>query len=831
MEISHNQGLSTAEVIEKRKKFGYNQIPDREKKSILKIIIGLMMEPMIFVLLAVVAVYFLIGDPSEAVILMVSVMVIVSINLYQDLKTEKTLEALRSLSNPICDVIRDGKHVSIPSRELVPGDIVLVNEGSRVPADAVLLSAQNLSADESLLTGESLPVEKRVDNIATDGISNKVFSSTMVVKGHGLAKVVSIGLETEIGKIGDSLNKIKPETTLINREVDRAVSVIATAAIAVSLVITVVYWLTRGDLLHGFLAGLTVSISILPEELPVVLTVFMALGAWRLAKNNVLSRKSSTIETLGAASVLCTDKTGTLTENRMTVSEVADINGAVLKPSDRRYHHIISYGVLASQIKPFDPMEEAFIENATKVLGSVDGVRNGFKIVKEYPLEEGSLSVVHAWGENEDKIVSVALKGAPEEVARLCGLSVVDTDSIRSSVTKFAKNGLRVIGVAEGRPTNELPEKREGFSYEFLGLVALADPIRPEAAKAIKLCRQAGIRVIMITGDYPETARRIGKEVGLDDREVITGDQFSKMTQDEQDAVIQRVSIFSRVVPAHKLTIVESLKRSGEVVAMTGDGVNDSPALKAANIGIAMGKRGTDVAREASSIVLLDDNFASIVKGVRLGRRIFANLRKAMSYIIVVHIPIITMSLVPVLLGWPLVLLPIHIVFLEFIIDPSCTLIFESEPEEPGSMKRPPRRLDSPLFNKRMVVASIVEGLVMSVVAFVTHFVTMSDGWSEEKSRALTFLLIVLMNLAYILVVSGKRAVKIAAKSKAKSPMLIIFGVATVALSAIYFIPSVSSIFKFEALSLLEFALSGIGVVLGTLGLVVVRKLMGDQSA
>lgn len=826
MNISEIKGLTSAEVAERRKKYGYNELPDREKKSIFEIIIGLLTEPMIFLLLAVVAVYFLLGDPTEAAILMVSVVVIVAINLYQDLRTEKALEALRNLSSPSCEVIRDSEHVTVSSRELVPGDIVLVNEGSRVPADAKLLSAQNLATDESMLTGESLPVDK-TEYIDDQDKTGFVYSASMVVKGHGVAEVTAIGVETEVGKIGDSLNKIKPEETLINKEVNKVVKIIASIAIVASLIVTAVFWLARGDLLHGFLAGLTLAISILPEELPVVLTVFMALGAWRLAKKNVLSRRSSTIETLGAASVLCTDKTGTLTENRMTIMEISDEEGRVLDTTDKRYDHIISYGVLASQMAPFDPMEEAFISRAKEHLGTVDGVYNGNKIIKEYPLEESSLSVVHVWGDGAGKPVSVALKGAPEEVAKLCGLSDEVKKNLQEKVKDFAKEGLRVLGVAEGVVQSGIPESRDGFEYKFLGLVALADPIRPEATSAVKLCHDAGIRVIMITGDYPETARRIGSEVGLDDGEVVTGDQFSKMSQDEQDEVIKRVSIFSRVVPAHKLTIVESLKRNGEVVAMTGDGVNDAPALKAAHIGIAMGNRGTDVAREASSIVLLDDNFKSIVDGIRLGRRIFANLTKAMSYILTVHVPIIVMSLLPVLLGWPLFLLPIHIVFLEFIIDTSCTLVFESEREAPGTMKQPPRRLGVPLFSKAMVVGSLVEGLVMSMVAFVVHFATMSAGWSTDKTRALTFLLIVLMNIALILVLSGRSAVKDAVESKGKSPMIIILTVLIVAVGVVYFVPAVGAIFKFESLTLLEFGFATVVAVLGALVLVPIRKMLG----
>lgn len=821
MDLSDIEGLSLGDVEQRRRQFGYNELPDRENKSILKIILGIVTEPMILVLIAVVVVYFLLGDPMESIILMVSVAGIISINLFQDLKTEKTLEALRSLASPSCEVIRGGRHMTIPSRELVPGDMMVVNEGSRVPADGRLVLARNLSADESLLTGESMAVEKAL-------IAGKelVFSGAIVVKGHGVAEVTAIGLHTEMGKIGDSLNKIEPEETLLNKEIDRVVKHIAIGAISAALLLTLVFWLTRGSLLNGFLAGLTLSIAILPEEFPVVLTVFMALGAWRMAKKNVLTRKSSAIETLGATSVLCTDKTGTLTENRMTIAEVMDSTGELLTSNDKRYHHIVSYGVLASQINPYDPMEEAFVVKTKEILGSLKGVYNGFDIVKEYPLEEGSLSVVHVWGGDDDKAVTVALKGAPEAVAELCKLTESETKSLYERVSEFAKQGYRVLAVAEGASQDVMPDKRENVSYKFLGLVALADPVRREAASAVKLCREAGIRVVMITGDYPETARRIGIEVGLDSERVVTGEEFETMSSAEQGEAIKTISIFSRVAPSHKLMIVDALKRNGEVVAMTGDGVNDAPALKAAHIGIAMGKRGTDVAREAASIVLLDDNFASIVQGVRLGRRIFDNLMKAMAYILTVHIPIIVMSLIPVLMGWPLVLLPIHIVFLEFIIDSSCTLIFESEPEAPGSMKRPPRRLDAPLFSRQLVMGSLVEGLVMSLVVFIVHFSTVQAGWHEDKSRALTFLIIALMNLALIFVLSGRSAVKDAIAKRGKSPMMVIIPIMTVALAIIYFVPAVTGLFKFESLNSVEIGLAFTLSTVCALLLVPIRKII-----
>ncbi|MGB3009434.1 MAG: cation-translocating P-type ATPase [Candidatus Saccharimonadales bacterium] len=822
------KGLTTIEAKARQQSQGYNALPDREKRSFIKIIVGVLTEPMIFLLVSVVVVYFLLGDKTEAMVLMVSVLVIIGIELYQDNKTEKALEALRGLASPSCNVIRDGKHMVIPSRELVVGDVFLVSEGERVPADAVLLDAENIMADESLLTGESIPVDKD-EAVTDDEKKRKIFSGSMIVKGHGMAEVTAIGGETEIGQIGSSLNTIKPEKTLLKREVDRVVKTLAVVAVAASVLLALVYWFTRGDLLHGFLAGLTLSIAIVPEEFPVVLTVFMALGAWRLAKNNVLARKSQTIETLGSATVLCTDKTGTLTENCMQVDCVTDAHGSESIHGSDDYTQVVDYGVLASQIKPFDPMEEAFIKAGTGLHDDISSVYGEMTIIKEYPLEESSLSVVHVWGNGEKQEV-VALKGAPEVVFALCGVKGKHSEQLRLRVKELASKGLRVIAVAKGAPRDELPKERDAYSYTFLGLVALADPIRAEAADAVALCRKAGIRVIMITGDYAETARRIGSVIGLDSERVVTGDDFAAMSESERDEVIKTTSIFSRVVPAQKLLIVNALKDNGEVVAMTGDGVNDAPALKSAHIGIAMGQRGTDVAREAASIVLLDDNFASIVQGVRTGRRIFANLQKAMIYILTVHMPIIMLSLVPVFFGWSLVLLPIHIVFIEFIIDPSCTLIFEGEDEEPDTMERPPRKLGSALFSRSMVLLSAVTGLFISGVIVVGHWLMLDMGWSEDKARAITFLLIILTNVLMILVISGKRVVAQAFGGGEVNALAIIVAIVALALTVIYGVQPIRELFHFAPITLVE-AITAFGIAVVTTMLVVPmrRVIFGKQ--
>lgn len=809
------QGLSQQDAKKLLAKYGYNELPDREKRNIAKVILGIITEPMIFLLLAAVTVYFVLGDTNEAIVLGISVVVVVALELYQDMKTERALAALRQLSSPNCTVVRDGTRLTIASRELVVGDILVVAEGGRVAADCRLVEASNVVADESLLTGESIPVDKTNDPTNKSGV---LYSGTMVVKGHGLAKVIATGVSTEIGKIGTSLNAIKPEKTLLQKEISKIVKVIAIFAVSACVLLALLFWLLRGDLLQGFLAGLTLAISTLPEEFPVVLTVFMAFGAWRLAESNVLTRKNRTIETLGSATVLCTDKTGTLTENRMEIQQVTNAHGETVSIKRAEYQEVVWYGVLASQKNPFDPMEEAFISRASEI-GDKAKIYDNKDILKEYPLEPGNLSVVHVWGGERSEAPLVAVKGAPEAVFKLCRLSKDEVAILDKKVAEMARSGLRVLGVGKAVVSAEkgsvLPENREEYDYTFLGLVALADPIRREAAPAVALCREAGVRVIMVTGDYAETARHIGQKIGLDSGYVLTGDELRAMSKEQQSEAVKNVSIFSRVRPEDKLVIVNALKNAGEVVAMTGDGVNDAPALKASHIGIAMGRRGTDVAREAAAIVLLDDNFASIVKGVRLGRRIFTNLQKAIAYLLIVHLPIIALSLLPVLFGWPLVLMPIHIVFLEFIIDPSCTLIFEAESEEPGSMKRPPRKLHAPMFNKAMVLHSVTVGLLVSVVIIAAYGAMLSMGWSEEKARSLTYLMVITANLFIILAISGGRAIRESYFSgNLKNPMFILTIVFSGLLLAIYSLPAALELFKFAPITLIEAAV-GVGMMLG----------------
>lgn len=804
-----NQGLSCDQVVAQRQKFGENRLPDREKKSSFKLIVTILTEPMIFLLLAVVVLYLFLGDWRETVVLALSVVGVVVLEFYQDTKTERALEALRSLSAPQCEVLRGGEYVTIPSTEVVVSDILVINEGDRVAADGELIESNGVSANESILTGESVVVEKNIDD--------KVYSGTVIVSGHGLVKVSSVGTKTEMGRIGMSLHDIKPEKTLLQKEVNKVVRYVALAAVSLAVALTLLFWVLRGDFLQGFLAGLTLSIAILPEEFPVVLSVFMALGAWRLAKSNVLARKSQTIETLGSATVLCTDKTGTLTENRMAVARTIDIMGNQADEATRG--RIIACGVLASQRNPFDPMEEALLAASS----DLPAVYNGMDIIKEYPLSNESFSVAHAWGRG-GKVETVALKGAPEEVFRICRLPEADRERLQTIVNDAADDGLRVLAVARAA-ANVLEDSREDYNYELLGLVALADPIRAEAKDAVALAHQAGIRVVMITGDYAETARRIGREIGLNVHQVMTGQEFMELDEKQRRQVVKDVEIYSRVAPNTKLVIVTALKANGEIVAMTGDGVNDGPALKSAHIGIAMGQRGTDVAREAASIVLLDDNFASIVQGVRIGRRIFANLQKAVMYIMIVHIPIAMLSILPVLFNWDLILLPIHIVFFEFIIDPSCTLVFESEPEDEDTMRHPPRQVMQPLFSRAIVIESLAIGSLLALAAVTIHGGMLNAGADSSQARAATYLTIILANIGMILSLSGCKIVRQAIRQRGKNALSIVIAVAIIALAAIYSMPALRQLFKIAPLSLAEISISLLAAAVVSLLAAILRRL------
>ena len=762
-DLSNLQGLSDQEVIENLAMDGYNELPSAKKRSFLKIVFEVMKEPMFLLLISCGVLYLFLGDLEEALMLLGFVFVVMGITLYQEQKTERALDALRDLSSPRALVIRNGLQQRIPGREVVRDDVFLLSEGDRVPADAVLLTGTNLSVDESLLTGESVPVRKiNWDGLRAVGRPGGddlpfIFSGTMVVKGQGIARVLSTGLQTEIGKIGKALQSLEPEDTNLQRQTARIVKIFATVGLSLCAIVVIVFGLTHADWLGGFLAGITLAMATLPEEFPVVLTIFMALGAWRISKQHVLTRRMPAVEMLGAATALCVDKTGTLTLNHMTVSKIStgdqifDVDGKQSSLPEE-LHGVVEYSLLASPTDPFDPMEKAMKELGGRTLINTEHIHKDWTMVHEYPLSEKLLAMSRVWRSPDGQDYIIASKGAPEAIADLCHFDAAQNETLLVQINRMADQGLRVIGVARAtfRHTN-LPKGQHDFEFKFLGLLGLADPVRPGVREAVQECYNAGIRVIMITGDYPGTARSIAGQIGLKpDDQIITGPELDEMTDGELEERIKTVCIFARAVPEQKLRLVMALKANNEVVAMTGDGVNDAPALKAAHIGIAMGGRGTDVARESAALVLLDDNFASIVQAVRMGRRIYDNLKKAMAFIFSIHIPIAGMSLIPVLLKWPLALLPVQIVLLELIIDPSCSIVFEMESEEEGIMNRKPRRLEEPLFGAEMIRTGLIQGLgVLAVVCGVYAFMLLR-GYGEDQARMLAFLNMVIADLALV---------------------------------------------------------------------------------
>ena len=789
-------------------------------------------------------VYLILGDLPEALMLMGFVFVVMGITLYQERKTERALEALRDLSSPRALVIRDSLHKRIPGREVVSGDLIVLSEGDRVPADAELLLCTNLSADESLLTGESVSVRK----VCSDGSSAMtqpggddlpfVYSGSLIVQGQGAALVLATGAQTQIGKIGKALQNVESEKTPLQKETSKLVQKLAMLGLALCVLVVVVYGITRNDWLQGLLAGITMAMAVLPEEFPVVLTIFLAMGAWRISQNRVLTRRVPAVEMLGATTVLCTDKTGTLTENRMTVKKLFaagqfwSLDG-LLNALPDGIHEVVEYSILASQKDPFDPMEKAFQKLGDDYLLKTEHVHRDWSLVQEYPLSKKLLAMSRVWRSPEGSDFVIAAKGAPESIADLCHLDESSRQKLSENIIVMAKEGLRVLGVARARfKETDLPQAQHDFAFQFLGLVGLADPVRPGIADAIKECYEAGIRVVMITGDYPATAQAIARTIGLKSADrVLTGPEMELLSDADFRERIKDVNIFSRMVPEQKLRLVMALKADGEVVAMTGDGVNDAPALKAADIGIAMGGRGTDVAREAASLVLLDDSFSSIVQATRLGRRVFDNIKKAMGYILAIHVPIAGMSLIPVLLQWPLVLLPVHVVFLELIIDPACSVVFEAEPEEADVMQRRPRDPKKPLFSRRNLALSFLQGFIVLAIVLAVYATSLYRGQGEAEARALTFTTLIVANLGLILTNrSWSRTILETLRTPNRALWWVVGG-ALVFLAAVLYIPFLRELFGFAYLHFLDIAIcfmAGITSILWFEGLKMINGRRGS---
>ncbi len=821
IDVDSVTGLSGAEVSQKLKEDGYNELPSSGKRTVFSIAFSVLKEPIFLLLVASGSLYFILGDVTEGIVLLSFVFVIIGITVYQEQKTENALDALKNLSSPRALVIRDGVQKRIPGREVVSGDIIILSEGDRVPADCLLLTCNNLMIDEALLTGESVPVRK----VAWDGEEKTyraggddlpfAYSGTLIIQGQAIAEVKNTGSKTEMGKIGVVLQKVERDETRLKQEISHIVRNSAIVGLSLCAIIIVVYGFTRLDWIEGFLAGITLAMAILPEEFPVVLTIFLALGAWRMSKKNVLTRQVHAIENLGGATVLCVDKTGTLTQNKMSVhklfsnGKLCEIESPVKLPPDF-CHELVEFSVLACKEDPFDPMEKAIKSFTEGEFAKTEHVHDDWQLVQEYPLSQKLLAMSNVWISPSGDDYIIAAKGAPEAIVDLCHFDSAKAKELSVHIQAMAQEGLRVLGVAKSAfKKTDLPHEQHDFAFSFLGLIGFADPIRQNVPGAVKECYSAGIRVVMITGDYPLTAQNIGRQIGLRSPEnFITGIELDQMSDETLKERIGNVNIFARVVPEQKLRIVNAFKSAGEVVAMTGDGVNDAPALKSANIGIAMGGRGTDVARESASMVLLDDDFTSIVSGVRMGRRIYDNLKKAIAYIFSIHIPIAGMSVIPVLFGWPLILLPLHIVFLELIIDPACSVVFETEGEEANIMARKPRSMDMKLFNREAAIVAFFQGFVVLVIVALIFVSIINRGLGEQTARTMAFATIVTANFALILANRSWAHTIIGTLRKPNKAFWWIIVIAMSALILVIYVPQLSGLFDFSPLNPINLLIS-----------------------
>ena len=756
------KGLSDLEVKKRQEQHGKNQLAPVKKNSLFRKIIDVITEPMFLLLFIAAVIYFILGEPRDGAIMLVFVAGVIGIETVQEWKTDKTLKALKDLSAPKISVIRNGQTVTVNSEELVPGDIMLLEEGVKIPADGKILRQNDLCVDESSLTGEAQGVWKHETNRNSSEKDvwkkDHCYAGTMVLQGSAYVEVTQTGLRTEYGTIGRQVAEAPDMPTPLQKQTGRLVTLCAIIAAVLFLLVGVITYFNLSDLpfksrfVQSVLSGITLAMAMIPEEFPVILTVFLSMGAWRLAQKNSLVRRLPSVETLGAVSVLCVDKTGTITMNQMDVQSVW--------PYQHDEKTMCETMGLACEIDAYDPMEQAMLRYCQKHDLEPGKLFSG-DFLKEYPFTNENKMMGHVW--RQDSGIQIAAKGSPERFLPLCGLSEEAFSQVQGKADALSREGLRVIAVGHARLEREedIPAKLTDCSFEFCGLVGLSDPPRSGVQEDIARCLHAGVRVMMITGDNGVTAGAIAKQVGIPNAgRIVTGDMLEEMDEETLLEAVKTVNIFSRVTPAHKMRIVKALRSVGEVVAMTGDGVNDAPALKYADIGIAMGGRGSDVSREAADLILLDDNFSTIVDTIRDGRRIFNNIQKAVGYVFAIHIPIALASLLAPLLGIgaaSLLLLPLHVVLLELVIDPTCSVVLERQPAEADIMNRPPRKPGSKLLTGPILLKSVIQGLALFAVSFGLYFITLQTQGAEiARSMGLTVLLIA--NLFLVLEGSSARA-------------------------------------------------------------------------
>lgn len=790
MKTQDHIGLSSSEVAELQKRFGTNEIQDHSSRSWINILREILFQPMFLLLIGCGILYMIIGDYKEGIVLFSANLLIIGISFHQQFRSEASLSALKKLSAPFANVWRDGKTHRIPARELVPGDVVLLEAGDRIPADGELLKG-SLSVNEAMLTGESIPVAKR-----SEQKTHVLFAGTMVSDGSGTMRITHIGWQCAIGKISESLKSIKSSETPLQTETRKVILKAGIIGFGLCLLITLFLFLKTKQPTQAILTGISAAMAILPEEFPVVFSVFLAMGSWRLSKGNILVRKAVAIETLGATSVLCCDKTGTITHGQMELKE--------LIPFSESNHLILDFPSLCRMAAT--PNGKDGIDQAILAFYSDTPLKLGpYQFVQSNAFSHDDLSSSCTYEDKARVIKLTVFKGAPEKIINQCCLTEAERAECLKMLETEAAMGRRVIGIAYNEaPSNQAEsEQLNNKRTHFTGFVSFHDPVRQDAFVSIQKCIQAGIKVVLMTGDYPETASAVAKEIGLPNKKRLTGSEMDQLSEQELKHALHECAVIARVLPKHKLRIIESLRARGEIVAMTGDGVNDAPALKAANIGIAMGKRGTDVAREAAAIVVLNDSFASIVDGINVGRHIFDNLQKAFVYILTVHIPIIGLTILPLFLpNTPVFLLPLHIIFLELVIDPMSSIAFEKEAAEENLMLRPPRELNKGLFGKREIKKAIIHGTLLFLSVTAVYIFCHLIGMSERSIRTCLFSTLIINNLILVFfLISNSRSMWQTLVNKNWHLKIMVLA-AIFTLTLIWFVPSLQSLFSFETVSL-----------------------------
>ncbi|MCE3076215.1 cation-translocating P-type ATPase [Chryseobacterium gwangjuense] len=802
------KGLTEAEVTASRKKYGYNRLEAIKKETWIGMLISILKEPMLILLICVSLIYVVIGDYGEAVFMFVAIVGVTAISFYQDNRSKKALEELEKLNEPLSKVIRNSKVVKIPTFEIAVGDLCITEEGNLINADGKIVHSNDFSVNQSSLTGESFSVFK--DSQSED---NKVYSGTITVSGLAVFVVESIGKETKVGKIGQSILGIKEEASPLQLQIRSFVKGMAIIGLVIFMAVCVFSFIKTGDFVTSLLSGLTLAMSVLPEEIPVAFTTFMALGAWKLMREGIIIKRSSIVETLGSVTVICTDKTGTITKNSMQLKHLYDYQSDTIYEQEefkiKELDELIAYAMWSSEPVPFDPMEITLHKVYEQTQDS--DKRKDYQLFHEYPLEGKPPMMTHLF-ENEQKKRIIAAKGAPEAILNVSQLSEEEKNKVREVIKEFGEQGYRVLGVAKSHfEGNNFPVKQQDFTFEFLGLTVFYDPPKKGIKNVFQHIYDAGIKVKVITGDNADTTKAIAMQAGIiNDSPAINGSEIASSSEDDLLKLSENTTLFTRMFPEAKLEVVNALKAQGNVVAMLGDGVNDGPALKAAHIGVAMGNKGTEIAKSAAALVITNDDLEKLVVGIAAGRRIYANIKKAVQYIISIHIPIILTVSLPLFLGWifPHIFTPVHVIFLELVMGPTCSIVYENEPIEKNAMKKPPRALTDTFLNWKELMVSIVQGLVITAGIIWIYQYSVDLGNDEVKTRAWVFSTLIFANILLSLV---NRSFYYSIFESFKNRNFLLMGISALVLVLLFiilYVKPVSGFFSVTSLTVIELGMT-----------------------